>query len=98
MDSSESRGASSQTGALIINADDWGRDRDTTDRILECATRRAISAASGMVLMDDSERAAHLAREKGIDIGLHLNLTEEFSGQNVSAPLLSLIHISEPTR
>lgn len=78
---------SCQTGALIINADDWGRDRETTDRILECATRRVISSASGMVFMEDSERAASLAREREIDIGLHLNLTEAFSARNVSARL-----------
>lgn len=78
-------GVSRHTGALIINADDWGRDRETTDRILECATRRVISSASGMVLMEDSERAASLAREWKIDIGLHLNLTEAFSARNVSA-------------
>jgi predicted glycoside hydrolase/deacetylase ChbG (UPF0249 family) len=83
----ESRDTSSQTGALIINADDWGIDRATTDRILECFERRVISSASGMVFMEDSECAADQAREKGIDIGLHLNLTEAFSGQNVSGKL-----------
>ena len=74
-------------GALIINADDWGLDRETTDRIRECAAKHVISSASGMVFMADSERAAALAREQSIDIGLHLNLTQEFSGQNVSAQL-----------
>lgn len=74
-------------GALIINADDWGRNRETTDRVLECATRRVISSASGMVFMEDSERAASLAREAGIDIGLHLNLSEAFSARTVSAEL-----------
>ncbi|MCU1301811.1 MAG: hypothetical protein JWQ87_2095 [Candidatus Sulfotelmatobacter sp.] len=80
-------GVSGHTGALIINADDWGRDRETTDRILECATRRVISSSSGMVFMEDSARAASLAREQGIDVGLHLNLTEPFSARNVSARL-----------
>ena len=87
MDSSEPRDASPQTGALIINADDWGKDLATTDRILECFSRRVISSASGMVFMEDSERAADLAREKRVDIGLHLNLTEAFSGHNVPAKL-----------
>jgi predicted glycoside hydrolase/deacetylase ChbG (UPF0249 family) len=40
-----------------------------------------------MVFMEDSERAADLAREKKVDIGLHLNLTEAVSGQNVPAKL-----------
>jgi predicted glycoside hydrolase/deacetylase ChbG (UPF0249 family) len=64
--------------ALIVNADDWGRDRNTTDRILECSLRGALSSASAMVFMSDSERAAALARERGVDVGLHLNLTEAF--------------------
>ena len=80
-------GRSRRRGALIINADDWGLDRETTDRIQECAAQRVISSASGMVFMADSERAATLAREQSIDIGLHLNLTQAFSGQNVSAQL-----------
>ena len=33
-----------------------------------------------MVFMEDSERAAELALERGIDAGLHLNLTTPFSG------------------
>jgi len=40
-----------------------------------------------MVFMKDSERAAALARERSIDIGLHLNLTESLSAHNVSASL-----------
>jgi len=86
-ESSTPNAAPGHTGALIINADDWGLDRSTTDRILECANRRVISSASGMVFMEDSERAAGLAREHRIDIGLHLNLTEAFSARNASARL-----------
>jgi len=86
-ESPASNGAAGGKGALIINADDWGLDRETTDRIQECAAQRAISSASGMVFMADSERAAALAREHSIDIGLHLNLTQAFSGQNVSTQL-----------
>lgn len=74
-------------GALILNADDWGRDRQTTDRILECRVCSALSSASGMVFMEDSERAADLAREHGFDVGLHLNLTTKLSGANVSMEL-----------
>lgn len=68
-----------RTGALIINADDWGRDVQTTDRILECAALGSISSASAMVFMQDSERAAELARARGVDVGLHLNFTTAFS-------------------
>jgi predicted glycoside hydrolase/deacetylase ChbG (UPF0249 family) len=70
----------SNGGALIINADDWGRDNETTQRILECVVRGSVSSVSAMVFMEDSERAAEIARERGIDAGLHLNLTTPFSG------------------
>jgi len=86
-DTFASNGGLRHAGVLTINADDWGRDRETTDRILECANRRVISSASGMVFMEDSEHAASLAGERRIDIGLHLNLTEAFSARNASASL-----------
>jgi len=53
-------------GCLIIKADDWGRDDQTTNRILECFQRRVLSSASGMVFMEDSERAANIAQEQGL--------------------------------
>lgn len=68
-----------RTGKLIINADDWGRDTNTTDRMLDCLVRRSVSSVSAMVFMADSDRSARLAREHGIDVGLHLNLTLGFS-------------------
>lgn len=67
------------SGALIINADDWGRDTLNTDRIFDCVGVGAVSSVSAMVFMEDSERAAALALERRIDAGLHLNLTERFS-------------------
>ena len=66
-------------GLLIMNADDWGRDAKTTRMILECVERGSVSSASGMVFMEDSERAAALARERRVSVGLHLNLTTPFS-------------------
>ena len=76
-----------QTGALIINADDWGRDVDNTNRILECYRRGTVSSASAMVYMKDSERAADAAKEHSVDVGLHLNLTTPFSEEHVEARL-----------
>ena len=70
-------------GLLIMNADDWGRDRLTTDRILDCCLLGAVSSVSAMVFMEDSERAAAIAREQGIEAGLHLNFTTPFSGSGV---------------
>jgi predicted glycoside hydrolase/deacetylase ChbG (UPF0249 family) len=66
-------------GILIVNADDWGRDRETTDRTLDCVLAKAVSSVSAMVFMEDSERAAAMALEQGVDAGLHLNFTTAFS-------------------
>jgi YdjC-like protein len=66
-------------GALIVNADDWGRDRENTDKTLECISHGAVSSVSAMVFMEDSERAASIARADRIDAGLHLNFTTPFS-------------------
>jgi predicted glycoside hydrolase/deacetylase ChbG (UPF0249 family) len=76
------------SGALIVNADDWGRDRQTTDRTLECFARSSVSSVSAMVYMDDSLRAAELAREQGVDAGLHLNFTSAFDGNGCPSRLL----------
>jgi hypothetical protein len=75
-------------GVLILNADDWGRDAETTNRILECIGCGAVSSVSAMVFMEDSERAALIARERGIEAGLHLNLTTPFSAPGRTMPLV----------
>lgn len=75
-------------GMLIINADDWGRDHQTTEPIRQCIARGTVSSVSAMVFMEDSERAAALARERGIDAGLHLNLSAPFTGSNCPTKLL----------
>ena len=68
---------------LIITADDYGKTVQATDCILECFRRRSITSASAMVFMADSERAAHLALNMDLEVGLHLNLTEVFTGLEV---------------
>lgn len=73
---------------MIINADDWGRTRAETDAALLCYQRGRITSASAMVFMQDSARAAELARAAGIDVGLHLNLTEPFSASVADADLV----------
>jgi hypothetical protein len=82
--------ASPQAGVLIINADDWGRDQETTRRIFECASHGTISSVSAMVFMEDSERAAAIARESEIDAGLHLNFTTPFSAPKCPARLMEV--------
>lgn len=66
---------------LIINADDFGQTRVATDRIIAVYRQGAVTSTSTMVFMEDSERAAELAKETGIDTGLHLNFTQRFTRQ-----------------
>jgi hypothetical protein len=75
-------------GALIVNADDWGRDLQNTERTLECVVRGTVSSVSAMVFMEDSERAATIARDRRIDTGLHLNFTTPFSAPGAPARLI----------
>jgi nucleoside-diphosphate-sugar epimerase len=75
-------------GLLIVNADDWGRDPENTDRILNCVLCGTVSSVSAMVFMEDSERAAAIAQERGIDAGLHLNFTNQFSRSGTSSLLI----------
>lgn len=74
-------------GALIVNADDWGRDTGNTNAAYECIRAGAVSSVSAMVFMEDSERAAEIARASGIDTGLHLNLTSPFTTPRVPSAL-----------
>src|SRR6266702_4208081 len=73
---------------VIVNADDWGRSAETTDRILDCIQRGVVSSTSAMVFMEDSERAASIALEHGVDTALHLNLTTPFSAPHSNARLI----------
>lgn len=68
---------------LIVNADDWGRSPEETEAVRACHARGAVTSVSAMVFMRDSERAAELARVEGVDVGLHLNLTERFTAPGV---------------
>lgn len=65
---------------IIVNADDWGRSREETDAARDCISRGRVTSASAMVFMEDSERAATIAKDARVDVGLHLNLSEHFSG------------------
>lgn len=72
---------------LYVNADDLGWNEEVTDRILDCYRKSRISSASAMTFMRDSERAAEFARENNLPVGLHLNLTLDFTGKVVSPNL-----------
>lgn len=66
------------SGLLVVNADDWGGSEATTEAILGTFEAGRITSTSGMVYMPDSNRAAEVARDAGLPVGLHLNLTEPF--------------------
>jgi predicted glycoside hydrolase/deacetylase ChbG (UPF0249 family) len=83
-----SHASKTDIGTLIINADDWGRNVDTTDHALACVMNRAVSSVSAMVFMEDSERAAHLTRLHSVDAGLHLNFTTPFSAPQCPLKLM----------
>jgi chitin disaccharide deacetylase len=88
-------GGAAPSGVLMVNADDWGRDRLTTDRILDCCRIGAVSSVSAMVFMEDSERSADIARQQGIDAGLHINFTAPFTGSAVPAGLAEHLEKTE---
>jgi len=73
---------------IIINADDLGRNKISTDNSLICFKNNRITSASAMVFMADSQRAAELALENGLNTGLHLNFTLKFDGDSISSKLL----------
>ena len=72
---------------IIITADDYGKTRHATDSILQCFSNKRITSASAMVFMEDSERAASLALETDMEMGLHLNFTLPFSADNIPGKL-----------
>jgi len=74
---------------LIITADDWGKNRATTDNSLLCFKNGRINSVSAMVFMRDSERAAELASEFGVESGLHLNFSQRFDGNVRSERLVT---------
>jgi predicted glycoside hydrolase/deacetylase ChbG (UPF0249 family) len=71
---------------LIINADDWGRCVTETQAALTCFQAGGLQSVSAMMFMEDSERSAKVAKDAGIDVGLHLNFNQRFT-HNKSAAL-----------
>lgn len=76
---------------LIVNADDLGRSVQESDAALAGHALGRVTSVSAMVFMADSERAAALARRAKVPVGLHLNLSEAFSGPD-TAPALRARH------
>lgn len=70
----------SETGLVIVNADDWGYDDATTGAIADCFAAGGLTSTTAMLFMEGSEAAAARAGEHpDLAIGLHLNLVEEYS-------------------
>ena len=72
---------------LVVNADDLGRTESTSDSILTCYRQKRIHTTSAMVFMRDSPRSAMIAEEAGLEVGLHLNLIEDFTGEDINQHL-----------
>ncbi len=70
---------------LIVNADDFGANARTSDPVIALFDERVLSSATAMVRMRDTMRAATLAAEHGVPVGLHLNLTLPFADPAVPA-------------
>lgn len=63
---------------LIINADDLGVNAQRSHGIFQCFEFGIVRSASLLPNGSDSDNAAKRARERGLPVGLHLNLTEEY--------------------
>ena len=72
---------------LYVNADDLGRTEVISNKILDCYDQGRIHSTSAMAFMEDSERIAELASERGLAVGLHLNFIEGFTGEKVPPEL-----------
>jgi predicted glycoside hydrolase/deacetylase ChbG (UPF0249 family) len=72
---------------IISNADDFGRSNADTEAAAALVTWGRVTSVSGMVFMEDSERAAEVATRMRIDVGLHLNFCEPWNGGRVTGRL-----------
>jgi hypothetical protein len=73
---------------LIVNADDWGRSSGETEAALACFLQGRVTSVSAMTFMPDSERAARMALEHRVPVGLHLNFTQPFTEGRVDNSVL----------
>lgn len=69
----------------ILNADDYGKNRQVTDAIANCFAKGGLDRTTIMVSMPDADRAVAIAKEYGFadKIGLHLDLTEDVEYTNL---------------
>jgi chitin disaccharide deacetylase len=74
---------------LVVNADDYGRSQEETNAVLACHEAGRLTSTSAMVFMKDSIRAAAAAEGTGLPVGLHLNLSERFTGSQIPHRVLA---------
>lgn len=79
---------------LIVNADDFGLDENSTKAIMQCFQEDLITQTTLMVNMPWCDRAVSEARKAGClnRIGLHVNLSEGFP---LSEPIKSCPHFCD---
>jgi chitin disaccharide deacetylase len=80
----ESSGGDAE-GLLIVNADDAGLDRETTDAILDCLRAGTVTSTTAMAWMVDSRRAAEELSGAELAVGLHLNVIEPYTAHDAPA-------------
>ena len=73
------------TRFLILNADDMGMSTGVTDGIVRACEEGLATDISMIQTMPDSTRAAGIAKKKGLNVGVHIDLTCQ---RNVGRPLL----------
>lgn len=61
---------------IIINADDIGLTPGATQGIVKSMLHGVVTSASFMASMPDSENAATQIQANGLDVGVHLNITD----------------------
>lgn len=75
---------------VIFNADDFGISRGVNEAIIEAHTKGILNSASLMINQQFADEAVAAARKMpNLEVGLHLNLTNEMSAANpAEIPLL----------
>jgi hypothetical protein len=68
---------------MIVNADYWGYSPPVTDVIMRWFDAGMVTSTTAMMWMRDTQRAAEIARDRRLPVGLHLNLTAPFEARVV---------------
>ncbi len=61
---------------LLITADDFGKDSQTNRAIVIAKEEGVLTSASIMIVGKEWKQAIEMAKQKDIDVGLHISITE----------------------